>query len=341
MPPAPENTSLPTITGTAQQGQTLTEEHGAWTNSPTGYNYQWLRCNASGTGCSSISGATAQTYAPVAADVGHELRVQETASNAGGSSMAPNRQPPPWSCPPVPENTALPTDHRHRPAGPDADRGTRQLGPTHPRATPTSGCAATPQARAAPRSQARRPEAYVPVAADVGHTLRVKETASNAGGSSGPAESVLTAVVNAPPQAEDGYTALQSNVQAGDPPARPTPVVISIRSVTVNRHGVASIPLSCPVSATGGCRGKITITIHIVEPRAERARAARCARGCRPLGTASYEARAGQKVRVRVHIASFGRRLLTQRKSVRVTLTATSVSGGQTATVTQPIALKS
>ena len=59
-----------------------------------------------------------------------------------------------------------------------------------------------------------------------------------------------------------------------------------------------------------------------------------------PLGTTNYEARAGQKVRVRVHIASFGRRLLSAKKSVRVTLTATSVSEGLTATVTRAIALK-
>jgi hypothetical protein len=37
------------------------------------------------------------------------------------------------------------------------------------------------------------------------------------------------------------------------------------------------------------------------------------------------------------HIASFGRRLLKGRTSVRVTLTATSVADGQTATVTRAV----
>jgi YVTN family beta-propeller protein len=132
--------------------------------------------------------------------------------------------------------------------------------------------------------------------------------------------------------------AITPSVAGQDPPVR---VVISIRSVTVNRHGVAVIPVSCPASAPGGCRGKITITTTIARPGAHRARAARCARGCRPLGTASYEARAGQKVRVRVHIASFGRRLIAAKKSVRVTLTATSVAGAETATLTRTIAMKS
>jgi YVTN family beta-propeller protein len=131
--------------------------------------------------------------------------------------------------------------------------------------------------------------------------------------------------------------ALKSSLPGGP---RPTRVVISIKSATVNRHGVAVIPLRCPAGAAGGCHGKITITISVSTPRGKRARASRCARGCRPLGSTSYEARAGQKVRVRVHIASFGRRLLKQHSSVRVTLTATSVSGGQTATVTRAIALK-
>ena len=96
--------------------------------------------------------------------------------------------------------------------------------------------------------------------------------------------------------------------------------------------------MQCPASASGGCSGKITITMTTTNPK--RARAARCARGCRPLGTTNYQARAGQKVRVRVHIASVGRRLLTHRRSVKVTLTATSVLDGQTATVTRSIELK-
>jgi YVTN family beta-propeller protein len=124
----------------------------------------------------------------------------------------------------------------------------------------------------------------------------------------------------------------------GDP--RPTPVLISIRSVTVNRHGNAVIPVTCPASASAGCRGTITITVQIAQPHAKRASAARCARGCRPLGTTNYQARAGQKVNVRVHIASFGRRLLSVKKSVRVTLTASSVAAGQSVIVTRAISLK-
>lgn len=87
-PAAPVNTSLPTITGSPQQGQLLSEHNGSWTNSPTGFAYQWLQCDALGSSCLPISGATKQTYMPVAGDVEHTLRVQETASNEGGAGAA-------------------------------------------------------------------------------------------------------------------------------------------------------------------------------------------------------------------------------------------------------------
>src|SRR2546429_8178099 len=82
----PVNTSPPTVSGAAQQGQTLTEVHGSWTNNPTSYAYQWLQCDSSGNNCPAISGATSQTYVPASRDVGNTLTVQETATNAGGPS---------------------------------------------------------------------------------------------------------------------------------------------------------------------------------------------------------------------------------------------------------------
>jgi hypothetical protein len=85
---APLNTSPPTITGTAQQGLTLTEQHGSWTNNPSSFSYQWLQCDGLGGGCLPIAEARGRAYLPVAADVGHTLKVEETASNAGATSSA-------------------------------------------------------------------------------------------------------------------------------------------------------------------------------------------------------------------------------------------------------------
>jgi hypothetical protein len=81
----PANTAPPSIAGFAEQGQTLSITQGEWSNSPTSIGDQWARCNAGGSGCSAIAGATAPTYALSAADVGFTIRVQETAANATGT----------------------------------------------------------------------------------------------------------------------------------------------------------------------------------------------------------------------------------------------------------------
>ena len=85
---APVNGSLPSISGRAVAGQTLTEAHGSWSPTPTSYGYQWERCDHAGANCATIKGASAQTYKLVAGDVGSTVRVLETASNAGTSSAA-------------------------------------------------------------------------------------------------------------------------------------------------------------------------------------------------------------------------------------------------------------
>ena len=52
----------PAIAGVAQQGQTLLEAHGDWSNGPAGYRYQWVRCDPRGNGCAPLAGANRQTY---------------------------------------------------------------------------------------------------------------------------------------------------------------------------------------------------------------------------------------------------------------------------------------
>ena len=109
---APVNTSPPTISGTAQVGQTLTAGNGTWSNAPTSFAYQWLRCNGGGNSCDSVANATQQTYTLVAADVGSTMRVRVTATNADGSNAAQSEQTAvvaPVTSSAAPKNTSPPT----------------------------------------------------------------------------------------------------------------------------------------------------------------------------------------------------------------------------------------
>src|SRR2546423_230904 len=60
---APANTSLPTISGTLRDGQTLTGSPGAWSGTtPINYAYQWQRCDVLTGICNPVAGATPATY---------------------------------------------------------------------------------------------------------------------------------------------------------------------------------------------------------------------------------------------------------------------------------------
>ena len=78
---APTNTVAPALSGTAQEGQTLTCSTGTWTGSPT-YTYQWKRNG------NNITSATNSTYTLVTADVGTSIKCTVTATNILGSASA-------------------------------------------------------------------------------------------------------------------------------------------------------------------------------------------------------------------------------------------------------------
>ena len=79
---APVNLTVPVISGTAQEGETLSSTTGTWGQFPSSFAYQWQR------GTSNIVGATSSTYTAVAADVGSTLRCVVTATNVIGATSA-------------------------------------------------------------------------------------------------------------------------------------------------------------------------------------------------------------------------------------------------------------
>src|SRR5260370_31169718 len=85
----PASVGAPAVSGEAQIGQTLTASTGAWMGtSPLTYTYQWLRCDASGTHCGAIAGATAATLTLAVDLLAETVRVRVTATSDAGSAEA-------------------------------------------------------------------------------------------------------------------------------------------------------------------------------------------------------------------------------------------------------------
>ncbi len=83
----PKNTTAPTLSGTPQEGQTLTANPGSYSGStPITYQFQYRRCDKNGGSCSNSGGTTTQTtYKLTSADVGNTVRVNVIATNKDGT----------------------------------------------------------------------------------------------------------------------------------------------------------------------------------------------------------------------------------------------------------------
>jgi hypothetical protein len=85
---SPVNSGAPQLSGVAQVGAVLSTSTGSWTGSPTTYAYQWQRCDAAGSACASVAGATSSRLQLGSSDAGRTVRVLVTAWNTAGSASA-------------------------------------------------------------------------------------------------------------------------------------------------------------------------------------------------------------------------------------------------------------
>jgi sugar lactone lactonase YvrE len=85
----PVNVESPAITGTPRDGLSLKAKAGKWIGlTPIEFGFQWRRCNTSGESCTDIPSATAKEYAATPEDVGKTLRLMVEAGNRAGKETA-------------------------------------------------------------------------------------------------------------------------------------------------------------------------------------------------------------------------------------------------------------
>jgi hypothetical protein len=195
------NTALPGVSGAAGVGQVLSATHGTWSQVPTSYTYQWLRCSdATIFSCFTFPGATGptSTYRLTTGDVGKIFRVGVYATNAVGTSYIAASAPTAVVVP-IPTAMGAPVL-----SGIDAVGNTLSTtaGSWNTSARFTyqwqrcagdgSGCTAIPAATA---------RTYRLAGSDAGHRLKAVVAATNAAGA-GSASSVLTALIAARPHAK-------------------------------------------------------------------------------------------------------------------------------------------
>lgn len=312
-PPVPVKITSPSISGVATQGQTLTEVHGTWTDSPSSYKYQWEDCDTTGADCSAISGATSQQYTLTNTDIGDTVRVLETAHNAGGDSIpapsAPTGVVQPVSAPPTKPSNSLrpvisgtPTAGQTLKASAGSWEGTPPISYAYQWQLCDPGCSDITGASSS----------SLPLtSADVGGSVRVVVTATNSVGSAQAASSQV-----GPIQATSGQvkTALLTGLAVSGKAAKISQLL---------RHGGYVSTFIAPGA------GYLVIDWYYVPQGAHLASVKRAKLVAKVSATL---ARAG-KVAVKIKLTAKGRRLLKRAgKRLRLTAKGSFTPAGKTTT---------
>jgi len=177
------NRALPTVSGNAAIGETLTAQPGTWSVDGASFGYQWLADGAV------IPGATTATFTPGESEVGHRISVRVTASRTGFvSSSAESARTAPVAGEPTVLNDEEPVVVGTPRVGVTltADEGEWTPEPT------SYGYQWFANGTLVPGATGRT---YTPVAGDVGKRLSVRVTARRSGLVDGVATSAESAPV--------------------------------------------------------------------------------------------------------------------------------------------------
>ncbi len=303
---APANTSLPSISGSAAVGQTLSVSTGSWTGSPTPtFTYRWMRCDAIGVGCGPIAGATSSQYSAVTADAGSALEAQVTATTGAGSSTVETdpttavTEPPAGISPPTLSGSAGEGHTLTASGGSWSGYPTPSLAYRWERCDiHGQGCVTIPGATSA---------SYTALAADVGSTLLVAVTAANSIGSA-QASSPTSAIV-----VGEGTGGLPGNQIAALLVGQLVPTGKSAAIGALLRHDGLSETIKAPEA------GRLVVDWYELPAGAKLAKA-------KPkpvlVATGQASATAAATVLLKVKLTTAGKRLL--KRSTRIKLTAVS-----------------
>ena len=228
---APKNNDAPTVSDTrgnalssVKVGDLIQGNNGSWFCTPPypgmdtcKYDFQWQRCDAGGSSCVNIAGATTQQRTVQASDVGSRLRVMVTATNYDCNALRTECRYVSVSAPsgqtPVVQGTAAPPAAVAAPAATAAPAITG-IAMERDVLTATDGtwtgtapvtisrqwlrcntagaaCVAIPEATA---------QTYTLTAEDVGRTIRIQVVATNAGGSTSSTSAPTPAVAALAPR---------------------------------------------------------------------------------------------------------------------------------------------
>ena len=175
----PRIVTPPEISGVARERESLQASSGQWDGAVERFEFQWLTCDPSGTGCTALPEQRAETVTVDGAWAGRTLRVDVTAVGPGGATTSSSEIT-------LRSSRRLPrTSRRLRsPASPGTASSSRPApgpGPAPGPRTGSAGSGAMRRTRPA-RSWVTMLAIYRLVPADVGATLRVEVTAVSAAG---------------------------------------------------------------------------------------------------------------------------------------------------------------